>query len=334
MMKIVVIGGSGFIGTRLVSHLLQRGHDVAIYDIAASAAHPERVVLGDVRDTAALTRALAGADAAINLAAEHRDDVRPESRYFDVNVDGAESLVAAAEKNALRRILFVSSAAVYGFDQANANESAPLLPANAYGKSKVEAENVYRRWCAADASRALLIVRPTVVFGEGNRGNVHHLVEQIRRGRFLMIGRGDNRKSIAYVGNLVEFLGTRLETAAGVHLYNYADKPDKSMRELAATIGTLTGRATPRLAVPYWLAWSIGGLCDGLARIRGKPLLISRVRVRKFCADTRIDAAALERSGFAPSHTIEEGLAKMIAGMAPAARADAGLDHRRAAPRS
>ena len=316
MMKIVVIGGSGFIGTRLVSELRRRGHDVAIYDIAPSATHPERVVFGDVRDAAALTRALAGADAVVNLAAEHRDDVRPESLYFDVNVNGAESLVTAAEKNSLRRIFFVSSAAVYGFDQPNADESAPLAPANAYGRSKAEAESVYRRWCGGDASRTLLIVRPTVVFGEGNRGNVYHLIEQIRRGRFLMIGNGSNRKSIAYVGNLVEFLGAWLDARPGVHLYNYADKPDKSVRELVATIGKLTDRRTTTgFALPYWLAWGIGCLCDGIAWIRRKPLLISRVRVRKFCADTQIDTAALERAGFKPSHTIDDGLAKMIADM-------------------
>jgi nucleoside-diphosphate-sugar epimerase len=316
MMKIVVIGGSGFIGTRLVSQLLQRGHEVAIYDIAASTAYPERVVFGDVRDTAALTRALAGADCAVNLAAQHRDDVRPESLYFDVNVNGAESLVIAAERNSLRRIFFVSSAAVYGFNQPNADESAPLAPANAYGKSKAEAESVYRRWCVSDALRALVIVRPTVVFGEGNRGNVYHLIEQIRRGRFLMIGNGNNRKSIAYVGNLVEFLCAWLDARPGVHLYNYADKPDKSVRELVATIGALTDRRTASgFALPYWLAWSIGCLCDCIAAIRRKPLLISRVRVRKFCADTQIDTAALERTGFKPSHTIDEGLTKMVASM-------------------
>lgn len=319
MLKIVVVGGSGFIGTRLVSRLLQLGHEVAIYDIAPSPAHPERAILGDVRDTAALTRALAGADAVVNLAAEHRDDVRPESRYFDVNVNGAESLVAAATANALRRLLFVSSAAVYGFDQPNADESAPLAPANAYGRSKADAERVYRRWCDADAARALLIVRPTVVFGEGNRGNVHRLVEQVRRGRFLMIGDGKNRKSIAYVGNLVEFLCANIEAGAGVHLYNYADKPDKSMAELVAAIAARTGRtATPSFALPYWIAWSVGCLCDGFAAVVRRPLLISRVRVRKFCSNTQIDTAALARTGFRPPHTIDDGLAKMIAEMPPA----------------
>lgn len=312
-MKIVVGGGSGFIGTRLVSRLRQLGHQVTIYDLAPSAVHPECVTFGDVRDRAALTHALAGADCVVNLAAEHRDDVRPESRYFEVNVDGAESLVAAAERNRVTGIVFASSAAVYGLDQPNADESARIAPANAYGRSKAKAEDIYRRWCAADATRSLLIVRPCVVFGEGNRGNVYRLVEQIRRRRLLMIGNGRNRKSIAYVGNLVEFLCAQLDAEPGLRLFNYADKPDKSMTELVAAISALTGQNIPNYALPYWLAFGIGAFCDGVAAVTRRPLPVSRARIRKFCADTQLNTAALDRFGHRPAYTIDEGLARMIA---------------------
>src|SRR6185437_10244182 len=99
MKRIVVIGGSGFIGTHLVSRLVELGRDVGIFDKAPSAAHADLVRLGDVRDEAALSSVLAGADCIVNLAAEHRDDVRPESLYFDVNVGGAKNIVRAAAHN-------------------------------------------------------------------------------------------------------------------------------------------------------------------------------------------------------------------------------------------
>jgi nucleoside-diphosphate-sugar epimerase len=315
-MKIVVVGGSGFIGTRLVSDLVQAGHDVAIYDLAASARHPGRVTLGDVRDTAALTRALAGADCVVNLAAEHRDDVRPESRYFDVNVNGAASLIAAARANSVHRIVFVSSVAVYGLDQPDADETARITPVGGYGRSKAEAEDVYRDWQSGDDAHMLLLLRPCVVFGEGNCGNVYNLIEQIRRRRFLMIGSGANRKSMAYVGNMVGFLHAQLEAPPGLHLYNYADKPDKNMVELAAAIGRTMGRShMPRLALPYWLAYAIGAVCDAVAALTGRSLPVSRARVRKFCADTRINADAAQRTGYTPACTIDEGLARMIAAL-------------------
>ena len=105
----------------------------------------------------------------------------------------------------------------------------------------------------------------------------------------------------------------RARRGPGLHLYNYADKPDKSIAELVAVISTLLGhQRVPRYALPYWLALGIGWFCDGVAKITHKPLLISSARVRKFCADTRIDTAMLERTGYKASCTIDEGLARMV----------------------
>ncbi len=313
-MNIVVVGGSGFIGSRLVSELLVRGHNVRIFDKNASAMHPNCVTLGDVRDDAALSRMLVGCDCAINLAAEHNDDVRPVSLYFDVNVGGAKNLVRAAEANGVGRIVFVSSVAVYGLEQPMAVETAPLRPCNDYGRSKVQAEAVYARWATLVAERrSLTVLRPCVVFGEGNRGNVHNLIDHIRSRRFVMVGRGDNRKSIAYVGNLVDFLCTQLDNASGVHLYNYADKPDLSMRELVQQICTLLpAHGTSNARLPYALALAAGFMCDAIARLSGRSLSISSARVRKFCADTRIAADQIQRLGFQPRVTLSEGLARTV----------------------
>ncbi len=316
-MNIVVLGGSGFIGSRLVGELAAAGHSVRIFDKRPSAVHPERVTLGDVRDAAAVMSALAGCDCAINLAAEHADDVQPSSLYQDVNVGGARNVVAGAQVHGTERIIFVSSVAVYGLDQPLANESSPLQPCNEYGRSKVAAESAYTAWAAADPSRrSLFVLRPCVVFGEGNRGNVHNLIDHIRRRRFVMIGNGSNRKSIAYVGNLVDFLCTLIAAPAGVQVCNYADKPDFSTRELVDEIRALmpgTGKA--RLRLPYTLALVLGYAFDGLARLRGRPLAISSARVRKFCADTRIAADAVRARGFQPRVRLNDALALTIASL-------------------
>jgi nucleoside-diphosphate-sugar epimerase len=92
-MKILVIGGSGFIGTRLVDELLKTGHDLAIFDKNPSSAFNHSVTIGDVRELNALDKALHGIDVVYNLAAEHRDDVTPTSLYYDVNVRGAKNIV-------------------------------------------------------------------------------------------------------------------------------------------------------------------------------------------------------------------------------------------------
>jgi nucleoside-diphosphate-sugar epimerase len=312
-MRVLVVGGSGFIGTRLCSRLIELGHDVTIFDKAPGTLHAARLIRGDVRDAAALRDAVADIHCIVNLAAEHRDDVRPLSLYHDVNAGGATNLVDAAARAGVRRIVFVSSVAVYGLGQPHADEGASLRPENAYGRSKVLAERIHAQWAAAAAQRSLLTLRPAVVFGEGNRGNVHQLAEQIRRRRFAMVGSGRNRKSMAYVGNLVEFIAQHLDGVPGTIVLNYADAPDCSTGELVARLCALFDRPPPAWHLPYLPALAAGHVLDALGFLLRRSLPISAARVRKFCAPSEISIAALEASGFVRPFSLDEGLARMVA---------------------
>ena len=100
----------------------------------------ELSTIADVRDKDALKEALKEVDVVFNLAAEHRDDVRPVTLYYDVNVQGARNIVEAAELNNVKRIIFTSSVAVYGFTEKEVDESGKLRPFNDYGRTKLEAE--------------------------------------------------------------------------------------------------------------------------------------------------------------------------------------------------
>lgn len=312
--RIAVIGGSGFIGTHLVRALLGAGHAVRIVDKTMGAAFPQHTTLADVRDRAALEQALQGCDVIVNLAAEHRDDVEPASLYFDVNVTGAQHVVYAAAALGIARIVFLSTVAVYGLDRPDADESAPLAPFNAYGRSKAQAEAVYRAWADAASDRALLLVRPTVVFGEGNRGNVFTLVEQLRRGRFVMVGRGDNRKSVAYVGNLVAFLRARLDAAPGTQLFIYADTPHHTAQQLVARIrAALPAPRARLLRLPRTLALACAAALELVAHVRGRKTAFTRARVRKFCADTSVATHALAASGFVAPVPLDDALARTVA---------------------
>ena len=143
----------------------------------------------------------------INLAAEHRDDVLPISKYYEVNVLGSKNVCKFAEKNNINKIIFTSSVAVYGFSNKPVNEEGKINYFNEYGRTKFLAEEVYREWFGRDPSnRSLTIVRPTVIFGNGNKGNVYNLIKQISEKKFIMIGNGKNIKSIAYVKNVADFL--------------------------------------------------------------------------------------------------------------------------------
>lgn len=312
-MRIAVTGGSGFIGTRLVEDLKEKGHDPIILDIEASEAFPDSTHIVDVRDRDLLSESLKDVDAVYHLAAEHFDNVEPVSLYHDVNVRGAENLVAAAQAKGLQTIIFTSTVALYGLEGGVSSEDDPLEPFNDYGKSKLAAETIFRRWAEGDPGRRLVILRLTAIFGEGNRGNVYTLISQIHQRRFMMVGRGLNTKSIAYVGNLIRFLAFCLTLPAGVHVYNYADKPDLSTRELVRIIRENLGMPGIGPSIPYVVGLTGGALFDLLARLSGKKLPISAIRVRKFCANTIIDARKVEGTGFQPSYSLEDGLRRTIA---------------------
>lgn len=310
---IAVIGGSGFIGTALARVLSAEGHAVRIIDTKPSEAFPHAWVQADVRDPKALETALEGAKVIYNLAAEHRDDVRPRSLYHDVNVGGAAHTVEAAEAHGIRRIVFTSTVAVYGAAEHELDETAPMRPFNEYGRTKLKAEQIYREWAARGADRCLTIVRPTVIFGPGNRGNVYTLLAQFARRRAAVIGSGRNRKSMAYVENMADFLAFSLKFGPGVEIYNYADKPDMDMNELATLAHqTLRPEGARPVRIPYALASVVGRGFDLVAALTGMTFPVSAVRIRKYCANTQFADARVRASGFKPKHSLRDALLRTM----------------------
>ncbi|MBQ0958346.1 NAD-dependent epimerase/dehydratase family protein [Ideonella sp. 4Y11] len=311
--SITVIGGSGFIGTRFTQHLLQhQGTEVVIIDKAPSAQFAERVRLADIRDLDALVAAMPDASPIVHLAAEHRDDVTPKSLYDDVNVQGTRNVCEAARRRRVRTIVFTSSVAVYGFAPLGTDEGGAIQPFNDYGRTKHEAEEVLRAWQAeAPSERSLFIVRPTVVFGERNRGNVYNLLKQIAGGRFVMIGSGQNRKSMAYVENVSAFLAFALQRGPGVHLCNYIDKPDLSMNQLVGRVRQMLGRPALRWRLPVPVGMALGHLADGVATVTGKKFPVSAIRVKKFCANTLFSSGAAAL-GFEAPVSLEAALERTV----------------------
>jgi len=311
--KVLVVGGSGFIGTRLVGALREVGHEPSILDLLRSSTFPAVSTIGDVTVPADVEAALTGVDTVVNLAAEHRDDVRPVSRYDAVNVGGARTLVAAAEATGVERIVFTSTVAVYGLGRPRPDESAPTQPFNDYGRTKLEAEDVLKLWAAGDPGRSLRIVRPCVVFGEGNRGNVWTLATQVATGRFRFVGDGANKKSMSYVGNIAAYLAAAVDAGPGVHLTNYADGPDLTTRELVTLMAQQLGVEVSARPIPLPVGILAGRVFDVAARLSGRTFPVSAVRVQKFAAETTVDASAVDRSGFVRPYDIVEGLQRTLA---------------------
>ena len=139
-MNILVTGGSGFIGTHLVSDLVNAGHKVIIYDKRRSETYPDFSIVCDIRDKEKLADAMGGVDVVYHLAAAHHDNVHPVSLYYDINVTGAKNIVYGLEKHSINNLIFTSSTAVYGLSSEESREDSPIRPFNAYSRRSVKKE--------------------------------------------------------------------------------------------------------------------------------------------------------------------------------------------------
>jgi GlcNAc-P-P-Und epimerase len=300
----LILGGSGFIGTRLVALLhCKKQLRVKIFDKSVSKEFPDLVLLGDVRSVEKLQEAVSENTLIVNLAAEHRDDVRPLSLYDDVNVGGAKNVCAVARNKDVKTIIFTSTVAVYGFAPMGTDESGKIAPFNDYGRTKYEAEQVYKNWqLEAPNERTLVVIRPAVVFGKQNRGNVYNLLRQIASGKFIMIGHGNNQKSMAYVDNLVAFIEYSMSFKPGVHIYNFIDKPDFTMNQLVSFVKRTLGRSEKTgVRLPFYAGYAIGKCFDLIAAVSGKRLSISSIRVKKFCANSVFNTAIGQTNFVSPT---------------------------------
>jgi nucleoside-diphosphate-sugar epimerase len=309
--KITVIGGSGFVGTNLCRQLSLKQHDFEIIDLKMSNQFLEKCKIADVRDIDTLRNTITG-DVVVNLAAVHRDDVRDQTEYQRTNVDGAENVALVCDEKGIDKIVFTSTVAVYGFAEPGTDENGAIKPFNEYGRTKFEAEEKLRDWHAR-GDNSLIIVRPTVIFGEGNRGNVYNLLNQIASNKFLMVGKGENKKSMAYIGNMVAFLETCIATKQKYGLYNYVDTPDMTMNELVSQVRSeLTGKTGVGPRLPYWFGLILGYTADLVVKLSGKNLPVSSIRVKKFTSSTEFLSSKFMLNDFDVPFTLPQGMKRTI----------------------
>lgn len=316
--RVVILGGGGFIGRHFLEALRRRDVEVVIVDSLQPrfALGPgEKARIGDIRDPDTFENLFQPGDRVLHLAAAHHDFGLTRATFFAVNAHGSHLLAQAAEKAGVSEICFLSSVAVYGAGSGDHAETDSCAPRSNYGESKLAAEQVLTRWASGSADRRLLILRPSMTFGEHNFANMYGLIAQIRSGRYLSVGDGSNRKSIGYVGNLVQAtlqMWAR-EDRRPVETFNYADKPDLTSRQLEAVIARCLGRPLPPLRLPFSLARILVAPFDAMSHVTGRDLGISLDRVKKFAVDETVyNCDRIFSSGFRPAYSLEEGIQRTV----------------------
>lgn len=313
--SILLTGGAGFIGTHILSMFPETQFVVADIQSPQQKQPNTIYIKADVRSEADMLPIFEQHrfDCVLHLAAAHKDFGVEQEEYFEVNENGTALVSQLAGQYGIKKFIFFSSVAVYGDCNTPTTDKTQPNPSNDYGASKLAAEQVLNRWWQQDESRTVIIIRPALVFGEGNVANMFRLIDQINKGLYFNVGKGDNIKSIAYVKNLVEVTWYLLEyQQSGIHIYNYADQPHLRTAEIGLTIAAALGKPKPK-SIPMGLLLMMAKPFDLLIKMSGKDLPISSHRVKKYGTQTYHQAQQIFADGFKPKYTTRDGLAKMVA---------------------
>lgn len=177
---------------------------VYIADIQADGSEFSRWV--DVRKPINMSGEIDKNSVIFNFASVDNASAHSDQDYFETNVRGAENVCNFARKHGIENIVFTSSIAPYGTSEELKTEDTLPTPNTPYGVSKLVAERIHREWAAENENRRLSIVRPGIVFGAGERGDMTRLYKALKSHRFAYAGRDDSVKACIYVKDLVRIM--------------------------------------------------------------------------------------------------------------------------------
>ena len=304
---VLITGSAGFIGGALTSFLHDAGRPVVGLDrVAGPAADAMRSDLTALTVDGLTSRPCP--PTIIHLAALSKEPGSPWRDYFANNAEATRRLCRAAERAGVKNIIFTSSMMVFAAGPWRRSESDFGDADTAYGCSKLQAEEILRAWQAAEPGRRLRIVRPGVVFGPGDQGNMRRLIHGLSRRRFAYIGRQDTVKSCIYLKDMLRLL-VRLIDDDGPHDTYHAVYPQPTtIRDHVDAINRAWGWDRRPPTVPYGVALAAASPF-GLVDPPGVRFGVHPRRIQKLHRDTNISSDRLADIGFTHQYSLFEAFA-------------------------
>jgi nucleoside-diphosphate-sugar epimerase len=317
-MKALVTGATGFIGRALSERLVSDGFELRVLardrrrlDGLGADARVE-VAEGDVTDSAAIDRAVAGVDLVFHVAGSFREADASDERYRQVNVESVRHVFAAARRHGVRRVVHTSTVGIHGSVAvgAPAAEDSPLRPEGAYEVTKAEGDAVALAEAAAGRPE-VVVLRPAPVYGPGD----YRLLKLFRlaaRTRPVLLGDGTALYHMVHIDDLVDayLLAAKVPAAAG-QAFIVAGRERPTVNELVAAVALALGRARPPrpFHLPAAPARMLAGLVEDVCRpLRLNPPIYRR-RVDFFLNNRLYDIRKAEGVlGFRPRVALEDGL--------------------------
>ena len=315
--SVLITGASGAIGPRVVHALYQAGYRIRAFSVDALASgmfppHVE-VVIGDVADQAAVRSVMQGVDAVVHMAALlHIVNPPPEisEKYERINVGGTATVVEAAIKAGVKRVVLFSTIAVYGQASGQVlNEQSPTQPETFYAQTKRAAEQIVLNAGGADGQPLGTVLRLGAVYGSRIKGNYERLTRALARNRFIPIGDGRNRRTLVYDKDVARaaVLAVEHPDAAG-RIYNVSDGGFHTLEEIIAAICAGLGRKPPHFSLPIGPIRTLVGLIERGSHAIGLKPPVTKAIIDKYIEDIAVDGSLIQKElGFIPKYGLRDG---------------------------
>ena len=309
-MNILITGSSGFIANHFIK-FFQKKHFIYGLDINKSSSTNN---IFDIRKDINLKGLPKDIDLIINLAAVHREPGHKPNEYFDTNILGAENITSFAEQVNCKQIIFTSSISPYGVEDKLKDEITIPCPNTPYGSSKLTAEKIHIAWQNRSIkNRILTIVRPGVVFGKGEGGNMSRLVKLIHKNFFFYTGNKDTRKAGIYVKELINQIMWAHDKQVKnkfpkITLFNATMWPNPSISDYVNNVKSVANikRFIPN--VPYSILMSFGFIFELFFKMIRKANPFSPVRLRKLVRPNLVKPSFLIKHKYKPIYTLRSAL--------------------------
>jgi dihydroflavonol-4-reductase len=318
MGKVLVTGGKGFLGSHIVNRLLRQGAEVRVLARPGSIetqppAGEYELALGDIRDAAAVERAMCGVDAVIHLASNFRKGGSDKDDAYATNVEGTQHVLNAAYKHGVQHVVHCSTIGVHGTVlEIPATELTPFNPTDLYQETKLVAERLV--WKFYEKTQLpITVVRPISMIGPYDK-RMLKLFRMIKKGRFLMMGRGDAFFQPSHVDDVVDGFMLVLHNKRAIgEAFLVGGEEYVPLRELVRTIAEQLRVAPPKLRIPLAPMLVAASVCEAVCAPLNVPPPLHRRRMSFFQNNRAFSVAKARRMlGYEPRHTLRQAVGETI----------------------
>lgn len=318
--KILVTGATGFMGHLLVQELISQGNSVRI--LVRDKASAEQLFgdtceirVGDITKPETLSKICKNIDVVFHLAALMGHDspsVQAFTRFRLVNVQGTKNMVYQCKLEKIKRFIYISSTAAMGLaKQPIINEQSECNPFTPYQVSKYESEQyLLQEW--QKNSFPVIILRPSMVYGPGFKGDFLTLAKLCKTGFFPTIGKGKNLSPALFISDLIKGLLLFIEKGKVGEIYLLSSEESYSLHEKASIIANCLNKKIIFIYTPKFIMILCSTVLEILFSCAKKHPPVTRRNINSIVTDRIIDIKKAKRLGFNPVVSLKEGLTKTI----------------------